>query len=327
MIIKIADLEKFVKKILLTEYSSKEADMIKDVILFAEISGRHSHGIIRLIKGNYGPFVDGKRGKIEYFRRTRISTLIDGKGNPGMLIGPLATQEAIKLAKKNGIGIVGTKGSVSSTGALSFYCKQIADANFIGVIFTQASPTIAPFNTKVPLFGTNPIGFAIPSDPDPIIFDMSTSAITMGMILKHKAEGKNLPENVAIDENGDMTIDPEKAMNGATLAFDGSYKGSGLAMIVEMFGAVWSGGSFAGTSKIDGSGNLFMVLSPDLITDVKTMRKRMKIFIKTVKSAPTKDNKEVRIPGESTLSVWRKNLAAGEVEVSDIIMKKIQTLG
>jgi LDH2 family malate/lactate/ureidoglycolate dehydrogenase len=44
MKIKISELEEFVTKILLTEYSPQEAAMIKDVVLFGELSGKPSHG-------------------------------------------------------------------------------------------------------------------------------------------------------------------------------------------------------------------------------------------------------------------------------------------
>jgi LDH2 family malate/lactate/ureidoglycolate dehydrogenase len=43
-----------------------------------------------LIKENYGVFVPGKRGEPEYIRKTKVSTLINGHNNPGMLIASLA---------------------------------------------------------------------------------------------------------------------------------------------------------------------------------------------------------------------------------------------
>jgi L-2-hydroxycarboxylate dehydrogenase (NAD+) len=236
MKIKINELENLITKALRTEYSQEETNLIKDVVLFGELSGKLSHGILRLLRENYGVFTDTIQGKPEYIRKTKVSTLIDGKGNVGMLVGSLAMQEVIQLGKANGIGIVGTKGSINTTGSLSYNCEKIAKENLIGIIFTHCTPMMAPFSSKKALFGTNPLAFGIPSIPQPIIFDMSTSAITFGTMAKYKAEGKELPPNVAIDKEGNLTRDASQAIDGATLAFDNSYKGSGLAMMVEILG-------------------------------------------------------------------------------------------
>jgi len=325
MKIKIPELEKLVVDVLRTEYTTEQADRMKDVVLFGELSGRPSHGILRLLKGNYGVFVEGKREDPEYTHKTPVSTLIDSKRNPGMLIGPFAMEEAIRLAKEHGIGIVGTKASFNSIGSLSYYCEQIAKHNYIGIIMAQASPQTAPFNTVKPLFGSNPIAFCFPNDPNPIMFDMSTTVMTYGTIMKYHAEGKTLPPNIAFDEKGNKTMDPAKALKGATLPFDKSYKGSGLAMMVEFLGSLWPGGSYEGLHyDTDGWGNLFMVFSPDLLSDAASLKTKVKEFMTTLKNAPTTDGNPVRVPGENTLSIRDKNLAAGEIEISDVIYQKIQ---
>lgn len=323
MVIKISDLTNLVSNVLRSEYSQEEARLIQEVVLFGELSGRSSHGILRLIKENYGVFVKGKRGKPEYIHKTKVSTLIDGKGNPGMLIGPLAMIEAIRLAQEQSIGIVGTKGSFNSIGALSYYCEQIASKNYIGVIFAQAAPDIAPFNSRVALFGTNPIAFSIPSVPHPIIFDMSTSAITRGSLIKYKAEGLKIPINTAIDNEGNITTDPQKALDGATLPFDASYKGSGLAMMVEMLAALWPGASYEGMHEEDGWGNVFMVLSPDLLSNTDTLKKKSQEFIEKLKSSPVRDGKPIRIPGDRTLGVMEENIRKEEIEIDDRIYTAI----
>src|SRR5882672_1398216 len=222
MKIKISELDNLVLKVLLTKYTPKKANLIKEVLMFGELSGKPSHGLLRLLPKSYGTFTDTITGEPEFIKKTKVSTEIDGQGNVGMLIGSLAMQEVITLAKEHGIGIVGTRNSVNSTGSLSYYCEKIANENLIGIIFTKSVPVIAPFASKKALFGTNPIGFGIPSTPHPFIFDMSTSAITFGSIMNHKLKGKLLPKDVAIDNEGNMTTDPEKAIEGATLAFDNS---------------------------------------------------------------------------------------------------------
>jgi len=52
MKIKISELEKLIKDALKNKYDEKETDLITDVVMFGELSGKTSHGIVRLITGN-----------------------------------------------------------------------------------------------------------------------------------------------------------------------------------------------------------------------------------------------------------------------------------
>lgn len=323
MKIKIRELENIIKKKLLTKFDQKEIDLITDVIMFGELSGHPTHGILRLIKNNYGIFDSEIKGKPEYARRTAVSTIINARGNPGMLIGQLAAFEVIKLAKKNGFGIVGTYNSFSTTGSLTYYCEKIAQENLIAVIFTQCSPIAAAFNSRKALFGTNPLAFGFPSIPSPLIFDMSTAAITFGAIAKYKLENKKIPENVAIDKNGNMTTDPVQAMEGALLIFESGYKGSGLAMIVEILGSLWTNGSYAGIDQKNGWGNLYLALSPELLNNLYDFKQKTKNLIEVLKNAETRDGKELRIPGENTLRTYYENLKKEEIEINETILNKI----
>lgn len=325
MKIKISELESIITKILSTEYSSEEANLIKDVVMFGELAGKPSHGLLRLLKGNFGAFVDGKRGKPGYIRKTKVSTVIDAKGNPGMLAAPLAVNEAIKLGKENGIGVVGVKGTFNTTGSVSYYMEKIVKEDLVGIAFVQSiNRFIAPFGVKKALFGTNPIAFGVPSDPKPLIFDMSTAAIAYGNVMNAKINSKQLPENVAIDKDGKPTTNPADVSEGALLPFANSYKGSGLAMIVELLGSVWVGGGFAGLHSEEGCGNLYIAMSPDLLSDVESFKKRVKELIEKVRSTETRDGSPVRLPGEKTFALRDKNLQSGEVEISDATFKKIQ---
>jgi len=322
MLVKIPKLKNFIKQIILTEYSENEADIITDVILFGELAGRQSHGLLRLLKNNYGVFDCIPKGKPEYVHKTKVSTIIDAKENPGMLIAPLAMQEVIRLAKKSGIGIVGVKGYFNTTGAISYYCEKIAKENFICMIFPQAVPIISPFNAKKALFGTNPIAFGIPSDPHPIIFDMSTSAIAWGKVLKHKLEHTALPEDVAIDEEGNLTTDAQKAV--ATRAFDASYKGSGLAMIVEIFGGLLTGAAYEGLHKDKGDGSLFLAFSPELLQNIDEFKQKTKEFIETLRNAPTTDGKKIRIPGENAITIRDNHVVKGVIEINDAVIEELK---
>jgi L-2-hydroxycarboxylate dehydrogenase (NAD+) len=324
MLIKITDLKNLIKQVILTKYSEEQAEIMTEVILFGELTGRKSHGLLRLLKDNYGIFDNATKKKPKYVYKTKVSTIIDAKGNPGMLIAPLAMKEVIRLAKENSIGIVGIKGYFNTTGSISYYCEKIAKQNFICLIFPQATPIISPFNAKKALFGTNPIAFGIPSNPKPIIFDMSTSAIAWGNVLKHKLENTTLPKDVAIDKTGKFTTDARKAI--ATRAFEASYKGSGLAMIVEIFGGLLTGAAYEGLHKEKGDGCLFIAFSPELLQNIHDFKQKTEEFTETLRNAPTQDNKKIRIPGENTLTNRDKNIKKGELEVNEELIEELKKI-
>lgn len=323
MKINISELRKLINKTVQTLYTKDQAELITDVLMFGELSGRPSHGLLRLLKGNFGIFTPTKPGRIKVIKKTKVSILIEGNGNPGLLVAPIAMNEAIKLGKKYGIAVVGTKGSINSTGSLSYYCEKIAKENLICLILTHTSPFIAPFNSLEKLFGTNPIAFGIPSEKNPLIFDMSTGATTFGAIAAAKSQGKRLPENVAINNRGDITTDPDEAITGAIVPFDNSYKGSGLGMMIEILGGLLPGASFLGKNEKNGWGNLFLVFSPNLLTNLNQFKKDVKKFIETLKNSKTKDSLKVRIPGENTLKVRDQNLKKGSIDVNEETIEKI----
>jgi len=324
MNIPIAELESTITQILLQKYDRNDASLIKDVILFGELSGKTSHGIVRLFVGSTSVMAQKPAGKPEVIHKTKISSVIEGNLNPGMLVGPIAANEVIRLAKENGFGIVGTRGSNSSSGCLAYYLEKIAQENLIAVLMAQSPKSTVAYGGIEPLFGTNPVSFGMPAYPNPIIFDMATAAISRGAIIKAKELGEQLPENVAIDSDGNPTTDPGKAIAGATLAFDRSYKGSGLAMMVEILSGLWPGADFVGKNPSGRWGNTFMAFSPDLLSDTEAFKQKTKILIETVKHSKTKDGHSVRIPGESTIHTRNQNIMNQHIDIEENLYNELK---
>lgn len=324
MKIKVSELKSLILKILKTKYNEVTSNLITDVIIFGELSGRTTHGIIRLLVGPYSVMAQKPTGAPVFIPGSEFSVTIDGKGNHGMLAASLAMQEGIKLAKINGIGIIGTRNNFGSSGCLTYYLEKITKQKLIGIIMAQSIVSTPPHGGIEPLFGTNPIAFGFPTAGSPLIFDMATSAITFGAILKAIELNQKLPLNVATDKYGNMTTDPHKAKEGATLPFDNSYKGAGLAMIIELLAGLFTGADFAGLNIKGGWGNLFIVLRPDLFISLKEFNEKMEKFIIRIKNAKTKENQKIRIPGENTLRIRDNNLKSGVVEIDDKILFSLQ---
>ena len=69
---------------------------------------------------------------------------------------------------------------------------------------------IAPNGSIDPILATNPIGLAIPTKQSPITADFATSKRVWGEIRVAKSEKRMLPEGTFMDNDGNLTTDPEK---------------------------------------------------------------------------------------------------------------------
>jgi len=322
MKIKIAELSDLMNRALTSKYySPKEAEMITEVFLFAELTGKNTQGIIKLfgtepaqdVKPKYPPKI---------IKETNLSTLIDGGGAAGPLVGQIATDKVIDLAKKNNFAIVGTSNTFSSIGAIGFYARKIANNNLIGIVAASSPKTVIQFGGIDPMYGTNPMAYGFPTNEYPIVFDMAASAITWSGLVRAKALGEKLPENVAIDKDGNLTTDPDEAMQGAVLPFDRSYKGSGLAMVVELLAGPLVGASFVQSTGDWGS--IFIAINPDLLAGADSFKKNASELIKKIKAGRTKDGQKIHIPGYDSEKAREAILQSGEIEIDEKLINDLK---
>ena len=163
----------------------------------------------------------------------------DGFAQPAFSKG---IPEALNLAKKNGIASLSV-GRAHTCTSLGYFTKKIAEAGFLGLGLTNASPIVAPPGGKSRIIGTNPIAFSVPDGKGGVAmqFDQSTTTVALGKITMAKAAGKSIPEGWALDEDGKATTDPEKALKG-TLVSAGGYKGWGFGLMAEILVSGMTGG-------------------------------------------------------------------------------------
>lgn len=126
----------------------------------------------------------------------------------------------------------------------------------------KQSSSSFPLGTTKDLWGTDPITVSVPTHTIPVILDMASSQTTWGDLMVAKTEGKQIKEGVAIDADGNMTIDPAKAMEGGILPIAG-HKGSGLAFIVELLGGGLSHSRIGGAVE-GGWGSFYILIDPTM---------------------------------------------------------------
>ncbi len=327
MNVKIRELKNLITIILTsTYYNHKQADDIADVLLYAELTGKNTQGILKLsgtepiqkVKPKFTPRI---------IKETKLSALIDGGGNPGTLVSQEAINIAIKKANAYGVGIVGTKNTYSSTGAIGYYAHKAATKDLIGIVMAGSPASVAPHGSIDPIFGTNPMAFGFPTTKDPIVFDMATAAITWYGLVRAKTLGEKIQSGVAIDKEGNRTTDQAQAMDGAILPFDKSYKGSGLGMVVQLFTGPLTGALFFDIGKKNGGwGNVFIAVDPDLLIGKAEFKKNCNKLIDIMQRSrlDKKITDHIRIPGETGLAKKREAERTGTIEIEDYLYHELQ---
>ena len=324
MKISIDSLKAKLLELLSANFTPEESEKIVEYLLWADMSGIKTQGIIKMTGTeplqNIAP-----EHEVSVLRNTKLSQLIDAGRNPAPLTAQIATDVAIAKAKEHGFAIVGIKNTFSSNGAQAFYVEKIAKENLVGVMCSRSPASAAGFGSIDPIFGTDPIGFGFPTNDTPLVFDMATSAMTFYGLVLAKARGEQIPENMAIDHDGNPTTDPAAAMSGAILSFDRSYKGSGFALVVEMLAGPLLGGAWVDNKSFKEEwGTTLMAIDPELLVDIAEFKSNASDLISKVKSARKADGvKVIRLPGEHGRELYETALVNGEVEIDDAIAKQL----
>lgn len=153
-----------------------------------------------------------------------------------------ALAEAMRLADQYGVGTVTVDNAFHYLWG-GGYVMEAARKGYIAYTnCTAALAEVVPFQGKYPTLGTNPHSWGFPTTEAvgfPIVIDWATSVIAMGRVQQLLREGKSLPPDAAVDDQGQPTTDPAKAKY--LLPF-GAHKGYGLSLINEIV-AGYIGGS------------------------------------------------------------------------------------
>ena len=227
-------------------YSGQEAAAGARFCAEATRHGIRTHNALKALHLDhlFGSGAEGckPRAKIEKVKtRFRGSAVWNANRKLGQATGYAAIEAAIKLADRYGVGMV----SVDNAFHYLWGGGYVMDAARRGYIAytncTAALAEVVPFGGKYPTLGTNPHSWGFPTTQAigyPIVIDWATSVVAMGRVQQLAREGKQLPPNAAVDENGTPTTDPAKAK--FLLPF-GGHKGYGLSLMNEIIGAFIGG--------------------------------------------------------------------------------------
>ena len=316
------------KKTLLSNGCDAEnATILAELIMKAERDGSLSHGLFRLpayVSGLKSGKINGKaRPEVKKISPSVIKVLGNNCLAPMVLNKGLP--ELIRTAKESGVAVLAINNS-HHMAAMWPETETVAEAGLVAFACTSYKPAVAPAGAIKPLFGTNPISFAWPRPgKTPVVFDMATASMAMGEVQVAKREGHKVPLGTGLTKDGKETTDPGEIADGGVLLPFGGYKGSGIAMMVELLAGALVGDNFsfetAAKDNNDGGppsgGEFILAISPEKISGSGWDKHADEFFNKM------KSMEGVRLPGERR---HKNRLDKGPRNINEELLNEIKSL-
>lgn len=314
------------------KFPRRDARQIATSLVQTSLWGIDSHGIARL--GHYLSRIEA--GSIEARPKIRVkhtgpcSAQVDGGHGQGIVVCHRATEAAIALAKKNGIGVVGVANS-SHCGATALYGRQIAAAGLVGIAFTHSDAFVAPHGGTKKFLGTNPICITVPTgDPErPLCLDMATSAVPYNRVVNYRRENRPLQPGWALDSHGRPTLDPHAVECLLPLA---GHKGYALAFMIDLLCGPLNGMPFGPhipemyrkLSRRRRLGSFFLAIDPARFGGGKKLPAVARRMAREARKQPrAKSAESVLAPGDPELHCAERRVREG-IPVEAGLQKEIE---
>ena len=283
------------------------ASFLAETLCQADLWGYQSHGVMRTFW--YARRIRSQATDIysdaELVTDAGAIAVLNGNNGIGQVVTRRAMAEAIERAKAHGIGAVAVRNS-GHFGTAMFFTRMAAMADCIGLLFTNASPAMAPWGAREKRVGTNPWSIAAPAGRfQPMMLDIANTAVARGKLYVARQQGNRIPDGWALGPDGSPTNDPVEGIAGTILPLAG-HKGYAIATMVDVLSGVLSGSSFlsnvVGPYEPEGDsgvGHLAIALNIGAFRPLSDFHADMEDLIESIKNTPkAPETDEIYYPGE-----------------------------
>ena len=314
----------------LTEEQAEECAKIHTQ---SSCDGVYSHGLNRVprfcdyvkkgwVNTKSTPQLVKARGAAEHY---------DGGLGIGILNAEFCMKRAVALAKEHGIGMVALRNTTHWMRG-GTYAWQAASEGFMGMCWINTESCMPLWGSVEPSVGNNPFCIGIPHKDGNIVLDMAMSQYAYGKLQVMRLAGKQLPYPGGFDKDGNLTSDPGAIEESMRILPTGYWKGSGMALVLDMAAAMLSGGRSGdqmddeGRGSCTGCSQIFIAFDPYLFSSEKEVEEMLTRRIDRVHHAkPQREGDTVSYPGERTAATRAEHLANG-VEVDESVWNEVCAL-
>lgn len=320
----------FLSILLQQGFSEAKASSLAEVFTANSVDGVYSHGVNR-----FPVFVQYvKEGVIDKTAEPSMSHAFNGieqwNGNGGA--GPLnaiaSTERATQLAQQYGIGCV----ALANTNHWmrgGYYGWQAARQGFTFIGWTNTTALMPAWGAVDAKLGNNPLVMAVPYNDEAIVLDAAMSQYSFGALELAAAKEESLGVYGGYDGGGKLTTNPEDILQSRRPLPIGYWKGAGLSLLLDVLGAVLSGG--LSTSQITQLGKerslsqVFVCIDTTKLANYSLIKDTIRNIITDYQQSETEAGMGLRFPGERVLQTRKENLEKG-IPVLQAMWEKVQQL-
>jgi 3-dehydro-L-gulonate 2-dehydrogenase len=325
------ELHQTLRRVLLkVGFEQGRADLCARLFADTDRDGVYTHGLNRFPR-----FLEQiRRGFVDIHARPELVTAAgalerwDGRRGPGNLNAQHSMRRALELSRAHGVGCVALKETNHWMRGGS-YGWQAVEAGCVGVCWTNTMPNLPPWGASEARLGNNPLVIAVPRPRGHVVLDMAMSQFSYGTLAAYRARGEQLPVAGGFDAEGRLTRDPGAVEHSGRPLPVGFWKGSGLALVLDMTAALLSGGLATHQIPADaveesGLSQVFLAFDLSTLGGAEAASRMADEIIEHFRQTPSGGD-EVRYPGEHVLRVRRENMEKG-IPVDAEVWEQVRSL-
>lgn len=239
------------------------------------------------------------------------------------------TERVTELSKEDGIGCVG----LSNTNHWmrgGHYAWKAAKAGFVFIGWTNTTSNMPAWGAMDCHLGNNPLVLGVPFNDEAIVLDMAMSQFSYGSVESHQLKSIPLPMPGGYNREGMLTADPSEILESRRLLPIGYWKGSGLALLLDLLAVILSGG--LSTSQISQQqaesavSQVFIAVDISRLRNNRTIQESVNAIIEDLhRSVAVDETRNILYPGERVLRTRSENLKNG-IPVDRSVWEEIQRL-
>jgi 3-dehydro-L-gulonate 2-dehydrogenase len=305
---------------------AKRSRRLAELYTQASADGVYSHGV-HMVPGLLQLLRDKEVAEIRADPRliAAFSAIerYDGHCGLGVLNAEFCVDRAMTLADAHGIGCVALR-NTRHWGRPGNCGWSAAERGFLAICWTNTPPNMPAWPDQGErAIGNNPIVMAAPGkNGEHLVLDMALSQFSFGRMETHRAEGKPLPVVGGVDSSGHPTTDAAAILDGGHPWPIGFWKGSGLAILLDVFAAILADGRDTAALKPGGGdphvSQVFVAIQPQHLGGRAAAERTEEIL-----RAFAAKNPASRYPGAAALANRRQSAIEG-VYVRDDIWEQVR---
>lgn len=310
-----------------------KAEICARVHTESSCDGVYSHGLNRVAR-----FVEYiHKGWVDIHAEPELEKNIgsietyNGNLGIGILNAIFSMDRAAEMANDDGIGLVAMRNTTHWMRG-GTYGWQAAKKGYIAICWTNTESIMPAWGAKTIAIGNNPLVVAVPYKNEPVVLDMAMSQFSYGKLQVTRMKNERLPFPGGFDQSGKLTDIPGPIEETMRILPTGYWKGSGLAIMLDMLSALLSGGlSTAGIDKAAKGdcgrfNQVFMAIDPLKINSQDFIDNIVEETIQQIKSSePASENRKIFYPGEQSLARRRESSQLG-IPVDDNVWAAVKAL-